>query len=222
MRGVHRRFRDNPPFPARGCGRAICAASAAHSASVAGISSRYPAYLCQVVKLKQAGASSHIGTKAAGSMRTLPITREHTVQAVDVASPTASVGTDPFSRQNAALARSEKMKAVQRDGGRAIAEAPSARYRMRRRLHGIGWQSLILLAAIIDISVLCVELGGNGGLGIDTLTGLVLFIFTVDIVVVIIIALCIVIVAAVVPSVFFVIVVVPFKRPNVAELRVPG
>ena len=117
-------------------------------------------------------------------MRTLPITREHTVQVGDVqfATPAVSVNVDPIARQNAAYARSEKMKAVQRDGGRAIAEAPSARDKMRRRLHGIGWQSLILFAAVVDISVLCVELGGTGGLGIDTLTGLVLFIFTIDIV----------------------------------------
>ena len=51
---------------------------------------------------------------------------------------------------------------------------------MRRRLHGIGWQLLILIAAVVDIIVLLVEICGTGGVAVDTLTGLVLLVFTVD------------------------------------------
>ena len=87
-------------------------------------------------------------------MRTLPITREH---AVEVGSPTSQREDAGLSWDSAAAERRHKISAVQRGGARTIADAPTARERLRRTLSGIGWQALILLAAVVDISVLFVE-----------------------------------------------------------------
>ena len=56
----------------------------------------------------------------------------------------------------------------------------SARQRMRRRLHGIGWQLMILVTAAIDISILFVELGGVSGAAVNGITLTVLIIFSID------------------------------------------
>jgi len=83
---------------------------------------------------------------------------------------------------SAAKKRSEIVTSVRQNGGRAVSEGPTCREALMWRIHGMHWQAIILLAALVDITVLFVEMGGTTGVGVDTLTIIVLLLFTVDII----------------------------------------
>ena len=72
------------------------------------------------------------------------------------------------------------MTAVQQHGGRAAGEQLSKREHCRRLLNSLGWQSAQLLACLSDLSMLLADIGGAPLAMVNTVTGFVLLLFSVD------------------------------------------
>jgi hypothetical protein len=101
---------------------------------------------------------------------TLPV--ESLASPLELESTTAVVPVSPTAVHIA--------RAVRAHGGHAAGVRLSQRERYRRWVHSLGWQSAQLMACVIDLSMLLAESSGAPLALVNTVTGLVLLIFTVD------------------------------------------